>query len=299
MKRIREDLERHQEQLLGYCFKEGVGFAVLTNGIIWWFYLPLRQSSWEERRFYAIDIVQQDAKDVASKFIEFLSKDNITNGNAVKSAESMYKGRQKDTILDDALPKAWDKMIAEGNNKLIDLIGDVTENLCGFRPDAGTIKRFLSAHEYHLKTLGVQPNIHYVDTQQVKDSDSISKHEEDIPKDKEKEKEKVIGKHITAFYLNGTKYSVSTWKELLMKLLDILYSKHNQDFNKILNIPGRKRQYFSYDSQTLDTAQKFDDTNIYFETKLGSDAIIRLCRDVVQLFGYSGDDLKIETKDTK
>ena len=155
VKRIREDLERHQEQLLGYCFKEGVGFAVLTNGIIWWFYLPLRQSSWEERRFYAIDIVQQDAKDVASKFIEFLSKDNIVNGNAVKSAESMYKGRQKDTILYDALPKAWDKMIAEGNNKLMDLIGDVTENLCGFRPDAGTIKRFLAEHEYHLKSVGV------------------------------------------------------------------------------------------------------------------------------------------------
>jgi len=155
VKRIREDLERHQEQLLGYCFKEGVGFAVLTNGIIWWFYLPLRQSSWEERRFYAIDIVQQDSKDVASKFIEFLSKDNIMNGNAIKSAESMYKGRQKDTILDDALPKAWDKMIAEGNNKLIDLIGDVTENLCGFRPDPGMIKRFLSEHEYHMKSVGV------------------------------------------------------------------------------------------------------------------------------------------------
>lgn len=299
VKRIREDLERHQEQLLGYCFKEGVGFAVLTNGIIWWFYLPLRQSSWEERRFYAIDIVQQDAKDVASKFIEFLSKDNIVNGNAIKSAESMYKGRQKTTILDDALPKAWDKMIIEGNNKLIDLIGDVTENLCGFRPDVGTIKRFLSSHEYHLKTLGIQPNIQHVDIPQVNDSDSASKHEEDTPKDKEKEKDKVAGKRITAFYLNGTKYPVSTWKELLMKLLEILYSKHNQDFNKILNIPGRKRQYFSYDSQTLDTAQKFGDTNIYFETKLGSDAIIRLCRDVVQLFGYSGDDLKIETKDTK
>ena len=35
VKRIREDLERHQEQLLGYCFKEGVNFAILTNGIIW------------------------------------------------------------------------------------------------------------------------------------------------------------------------------------------------------------------------------------------------------------------------
>lgn len=189
VKRIREDLERHQEQLLGYCFKEGVGFAVLTNGIIWWFYLPLRQSSWEERRFYAIDIVQQDPKDVASKFIEFLSRDNIVNGNAIKSAESMYKGRQKDTILDDALPKAWDKMIAEGNNKLIDLIGDVTENLCGFRPDPGMIKRFLSEHEHHLKSVGVHietsrvvkgidaPKVNTIDTKEDKGTDKGQKKE--------------------------------------------------------------------------------------------------------------------------
>lgn len=299
VKRIREDLERHQEQLLGYCFKEGVGFAVLTNGIVWWFYLPLRQSSWEERRFYAIDIVQQDPKDIASKFIEFLSRDNIVNGNAIKSAESMYKGRQKSTILDDALPKAWDKMIVESNNKLIDLMGDVTENLCGFRPDPGMIKRFLSDHEYHLKTMGIRPSIHHADVEQIKDSDLIYKREEDVPKDKEKEKDKVAGKFISAFYLSGTKYAVSTWKELLVKLLETLYSKHNQDFNKILSIPGRKRQYFSYDSQTLDVAQKFGNTNIYFETKLGSDAIMRLCRDIIQLFGYSENDFKIDTKDTR
>lgn len=155
VKRIREDLERHQKQLLEYCFKEGVGFAVLTNGIVWWFYLPLRPTSWEERRFYAIDIVQQDSRDIASKFIEFLSRDNVVNGNSAKSADTMYVGRNKASILEDALPKAWDKMIAEGNNKLIELIGDVTENMCGTRPNTETIKRFLSDHEYHIKSVGI------------------------------------------------------------------------------------------------------------------------------------------------
>lgn len=297
VKRIREDLERHQEQLLGYCFKEGVGFAVLTNGIIWWFYLPLRQSSWEERRFYAIDIVQQDAKDVASKFIEFLSKDNIVNGNAVKSAESMYKGRQKDTILDDALPKAWDKMITEGNNKLMDLIGDVTENLCGFRPDAGTIKRFLSGHEHHLKTSGVMPIDNVLDMQPTIQADNGLK----IQDVQQSDSTGYTGKSISAFHFNGTKYQVDTWKGLLIKILEIIYSKHGKDFSKILNIPGKKRQYFSYDSQTLDTPQKFDDTNIYMETKLSSKAIVKLVYELIKLFGYSDNDLAIDAtiKETK
>ena len=294
VKRIREDLARHQEQLLGYCFKEGVNFAILTNGIVWWFYLPLRQSSWDERRFYAIDIVQQESKDVASKLIEFLSRDNIVNGNAIKSAELMYVSKDKDNVLNDTLPKAWDKMIAEGNNKLIELVGDVTEKLCGFKPDTGTIKRFLSGHEYHLRTTGVGIQ---------SSKDPISQEAEQVKDSNIADSSTVEGQHtvkiknaISSFHFTGSKYEVETWKGLLMKILEIMYSKHGKDFNKVLNMPGRKRQYFSYDPQTLGTAQKIGDTNIYVEVKLGSEGIVRLCYDVIKLFGYSDDDLKIEKK---
>ena len=36
-----EPLEKHQEQLLDYAFRQGVKVAILTNGVTWWFYLPL------------------------------------------------------------------------------------------------------------------------------------------------------------------------------------------------------------------------------------------------------------------
>ena len=42
VKRLSENLERHQQQLLEYCFQEGVKLAVLTNGRTWWLYLPLQ-----------------------------------------------------------------------------------------------------------------------------------------------------------------------------------------------------------------------------------------------------------------
>ena len=35
VKRPGENLERHQQQLLEYCFQEGVKLAVLTNGRTW------------------------------------------------------------------------------------------------------------------------------------------------------------------------------------------------------------------------------------------------------------------------
>jgi predicted type IV restriction endonuclease len=60
VKKPHEDLSNHQEQLLNYAFKQGVPEAVLTNGITWWLYLPLREGSWEQRKFYTIEIRDQN-----------------------------------------------------------------------------------------------------------------------------------------------------------------------------------------------------------------------------------------------
>ena len=36
VKRSGENLENHRQQLLEYCFQEGVKLAALTNGRTWW-----------------------------------------------------------------------------------------------------------------------------------------------------------------------------------------------------------------------------------------------------------------------
>src|SRR3989338_6239756 len=41
VKRVSETLENHQEQLLEYAFRDGIEIAALTNGLVWWLYLPL------------------------------------------------------------------------------------------------------------------------------------------------------------------------------------------------------------------------------------------------------------------
>jgi len=74
VKKVSEDLEKHQEQLLNYSFHEGVNLAILTNGISWWFYMPLKAGSWEQRKFYSIDIYDQKTDVIVTKFEEFLSK---------------------------------------------------------------------------------------------------------------------------------------------------------------------------------------------------------------------------------
>lgn len=71
VKRLDENLTNHQQQLLEYCFQEGVSLAVLTNGQTWWLYLPLQPGSWEERRFLTIDLASQDPGLIEQRFIEW------------------------------------------------------------------------------------------------------------------------------------------------------------------------------------------------------------------------------------
>ncbi len=91
VKKINEDLEKHQEQLLSYSFQERIKSAILTNGISWWFYLPLHEGNWEQRKFYTIEIYDQDNEDIVSKFENFLSKENATSYKAIENAENLYK----------------------------------------------------------------------------------------------------------------------------------------------------------------------------------------------------------------
>ena len=84
-KRPRENLENHQKQILDYSFKEGVELAILTNGITWWFYLPLQKGPWNDRKFYTINILEHEIEDIVGKFDLLLSRKNVESGKAVST----------------------------------------------------------------------------------------------------------------------------------------------------------------------------------------------------------------------
>jgi predicted type IV restriction endonuclease len=281
VKKIVEELENHQEQLLNYSFQEGVKLSILTNGVTWWFYLPLHEGSWEQRKFYTIDVVQQESKDIVIKFVDFLLKDNVGSGKAVQNAEAVYKGQQKLNKLNETLPKAWNKIIEEADDLLIDLINDTTEKLCGHRADNELIEQFLSRHKVGL--IISEPKQKVITGRRQKGarqprmiSGSYS------------------GKSISSFYFKGSQYEVRSWRDLLIKLCDILNGVHRIEFNKTLNIMGRKRPYFSRNENELRFPQKINNTNIFVETNLSANRIVKICFDMVAVLGYSSNDLKIE-----
>ena len=149
-KKPQVDLENHQEQLLDYSFKAGVALAILTNGIAWWFYLPLKKGAWNDRKFYTIDILEQEIEDIVDKFSLLLSRENVASGEAVRQADSILKSCQRERIVKENLPKAWNKVIknaVSSDSLLIDLLAETVEEVCGFQPTGDEILGFIRSHQ--------------------------------------------------------------------------------------------------------------------------------------------------------
>ncbi len=146
-KKPQEDLENHQEQLLDYSFREGVKLAILTNGIAWWFYLPTKPGAWNDRKFYTIDILEQEIEDIADKFVLLLSRQNVGTGKAIQHAESILARRERKKIIGEKLPEAWNSVVKEPDSILMDLLSETAEKMCGFKPKGDEILRFMRSHQ--------------------------------------------------------------------------------------------------------------------------------------------------------
>jgi hypothetical protein len=144
-----EDLsnDRHQEQLLDYSFRRGIKISILTNGMTWWFYLPMKEGEWKARKFYTIDIDEQEISAIAEKFVDLLSKHNIKDNKALDYAEEIGIKKRIKEVLEEKLPEAWNKILAEPDPLLIDLISKSTEKLCGITPEIEDVKRILKRVE--------------------------------------------------------------------------------------------------------------------------------------------------------
>ena len=144
VKRPGENLDRHQQQLLEYCFQEGVTLAALTNGRTWWLYLPLQAGGWEQRRFLTIDLETQEPDLVEQRFLDYLSLERVGSGQAVSDAEDLVESQRRAEIIGKTIVEAWNHIVETPDELLVDLIAETTERICGFKPEPQLVQQFLS-----------------------------------------------------------------------------------------------------------------------------------------------------------
>lgn len=179
VKRPTEDLERHEEQLLKYSFTDGVEIAILTNGFVWWFYLPLDSGMWQQRKFFTIDIKQQAPEVACSHFIEFLGRDTVASGNALFKAKEIKAGKEKEKLISQTIPKAWEYLLSEPDELLVELFADTVESMCGHRPELEQLAQRLKIFNHLLPQssdeVTIQDTPKSVKTGLIKAEDSSTK----------------------------------------------------------------------------------------------------------------------------
>ena len=240
-----EPLERHQEQLLEYAGKD-IGLSVLTNGLDWWFY-------WEQRRFATASIDKDAPAEIAELLSSVIGKENVDTGKAFETALSLAE-----------LPKAWEALLAEPGELLVELVAHKTQELCGEVPDAGAIRAFLRA----------LPDAHALQ-----------------PPNAAGRKRGNGGKPDLTLVFNGKRYPVDYWKMCLVRLCEVLALIHKDRFADVLTVPSLncpfgQRPYFSRRESELQEPLPIGDTGIYVHTFVGSHQVKRLVGLIASHFGH-------------
>jgi predicted type IV restriction endonuclease len=131
-------------QLFQYAFDAGAPFAILVDGREWSFFLPGEQGAVLERRVHKLDLLEREPIDAADVLQRYLAYERIKSGKAFEAAREDYRNAARDREAKNAIPKAWNELITEPDDLLIDLIAEKVVSLIGFRPTDEHVEEFLT-----------------------------------------------------------------------------------------------------------------------------------------------------------
>jgi hypothetical protein len=338
VKRVQEKLDNYQKPLLNFAASENVDISILTNGVLWWFYLPRSAGNSQEKWFYSIDLLKQKEDSIVPQLIDLLSKNKVVKGQALKAAKVLNQNKNQ-KIASNVIPEAWNKIISQPNMIFVELLRESTEKISGCRVEAKLVERFLEKHLDKLlvtnrptTNLAPPPKVIEVSKTSLNASDvsgprlnasdvsgprlnasdvsgprlnasdvsgpRLNASDVSAPKSQKtlNKPESYIDKEIKSYTFNGKTNPVRYWEDLLTGLCDYFAAIHSKDFEKVLWISGEDKTYFSRYSDQLRIPEKIKGTDIYVETKLGPDEIMKTSRSLLREFGYEVTELSITAK---
>ncbi len=289
-KRPSEDLDPHQRQLLTYSALHGVRLAALTNGLRWWLYLPLQVGNFEARRFCQLHICNQDVSEVCDLLIEFLSRENVYSGAAVKNAEARLAQLQEAKKVDNALPQAWEDLIAGPDDMLVELINEKLKGLCGVEAEPERIKGFLSGlgkwvqEKAESKSKFSAPRQENLSARNPSAAPDISNN----VNRRKKPRTTIVG-----FTFCGQEFSVRSGTEALITLAEEIYRRHGPEFDRVRTLSG---WYSDADQHPKQAPVQISGSGWYVYTNISTKNKKAKCRELVSLFKYHEEDLIIRAE---
>ena len=261
---------RMERQLLAHCAREKVSLAALTNGLRWLLFLWSPGGGRMERRFCEIDL-RGDPDAAAADINRYLTRDRVSNGQAARSAERELRDSNQDAVDRRAVIQGWRQVIVGLDEGLIELVATAAEQRAGYRPDSRLVRRVLAENRAALLAPGSEASAGSGPRGGLRSTPS-------------------------SFTLDSETRDATSWSGLLVGVCLMMRDSHPGDFERILEIRGRKLPYFSRVAGELNLPRPIGDTGIFASCQGTGALIVGRARRVVDHFGHPAGSLVIQLR---
>lgn len=227
-----------EKQLFEYAFHEGIPLCLLTDGRDWSFFLPGAQGSYDDRRVYRLQINQRPAAECVTILERYLSQARIKSGDAIDDAMRDYRDRASRREAKRNIPNAWQKLVEEPEDLLIELLSEQTERVAGFRPTTEEVIVFLR---------GLNPGVATL-KETIKVPAAIAEKNITPPKGSVKSPSMISDQNSRAisYKLFGIERSTSNAKNALIDIISEIAKRHPDQLPKIaLAVRTRSRNHIA------------------------------------------------------
>ena len=104
------------------------------------------------------------------------------------------------------------------------------------------------------------------------------------------------GTHAAAYMLLSVRYEVQSFRQILMGVCETVCERSAVDFEKVLQLRGKRRPYFSRIPTDLRSPEPVAHSRIFVETNESADRVVERCRQVLQIVGLDPDEFSVEVR---
>ena len=261
---------RMERQLLALCAQEEVPLAALTNGLRWLLFLWSPGGGRMEGRFCELGL-RADPEAAAADINRYLTRARVSNGQAARSAERALRDSNQNAVDRRAVIQGWRQVVGGLDEGLIELVATAAEQRAGYRPDNRLVRRVLAENRAALLVSGTENAAGSGPGGGLRSTPS-------------------------SFTLDSETRNVTSWSGLLVGVCLIMRDTHPGDFERILDIRGRKLPYFSRAAGELNLPRPIGDTGIFASCHGTGILIAGRARRVVEHFGHPAGSLVIQLR---
>lgn len=285
--KLQTELVSGENQLNRYSWWDKSAISVLTDGIIWRFYLPSIGGAFENSLFSELDILHDDIDSICLVFEQVLKRDNFRK-QAVEAAEIIYEEICRIKILSEVKAVAKDIAQKTGISRYT-LALQLLRNQHNFNMDIAEIERLWDKKLPKVTQAPsflnpINKNVNVVEKSKPEES-------AEPPKYFDIDTQTVHTKRLTNYRFTKLQYvrlagndpfEIKTWRKLKKYVYDFIFRS-----NPSLSLTGALRS--SHDPKQYTDPVKLQNGS-YIEVNLGASETVAHCRRAMEAAGFDPDN---------